>query len=249
MSMRSACAIAVLLVGVAAAAEPVPVKPVTAKAEADTKAAGKEPSAATVPDEERWIFEPPAGRPDIFVDIESKLTLELKLLESPTGTTIAQNILPSVADASKIDAALEWGRREAERIEAMVLARKWDEAITASDNGVKALEKYQANAAVLELIERFKRYKLQAEEAKIYEEAQAKFDALGLRIEGILWSPEGSLAVIAGEPRALKINDRSKDCVIINIDTNRVDFLFHYMRRRFEFQRYVGEDVRARPAR
>ena len=88
-----------------------------------------------------------------------------------------------------------------------------------------------------------KRYRAQAEEAKIFEEAQEKFDALGLRVEGILWSPVGSLAVINGEPRARAINERVKDCVIINIDTNRVDFLFHYNRRRFEFQRYVGEEV------
>ena len=82
-------------------------------------------------------------------------------------------------------------------------------------------------------------------EAKTFEEAQAKFDALDLKIEGILWSPEGSLAVINGEPRARAVNERVKDCVIINIDTNRVDFLFHYNRRRFEFQRYVGEDAKA----
>lgn len=250
--MRSACAILLLFVGAAFAAEPSPVPAPEPKAEAPPvpakgKAAAKgeaEPSAGTIPEEERWTFEPPPGRPDIFVDAERKLELERKLLETPATAVAAHNVLPS-GDAAKIDAALEWGRREAERIEALVLARKWDDAITASDNGVKALERYQANTGVQELMERFKRYKQQAEEAKIYEEAQAKFDSLGLKVEGILWAPDGSLAVLSGEPRALKINERSKDCVIINIDTNRVDFLFHYKRRRFEFQRYVGEEVRA----
>lgn len=247
--MRSACALLTLIAGAAFAADPAPAPTPAPAAEAapapaKAKPAKPEPSAGTIPDEERWIFEPPAGRPDIFVDLEQKLELERTLLETPAATVAVQNVLPS-GDAAKIDAALEWGRREAERIEAMVLARKWDDAITASDNAVKALEKYQANPGVQELIERFKRYRQQAEEAKIYEEAQATFDALGIKVEGILWSPDGSLAVLAGEPRALKINDRSKDCVIINIDTNRVDFLFHYKRRRFEFQRYVGEEVRA----
>ena len=244
--MRSACAILVLLAGAAFAAEPAPVQPTAPNTVTPSKGKAEkaELSAGTIPEEERWIFEPPAGRPDIFVDAEMKLELERKLLETPTTTTVTQNVLPS-GDAAKIDAALEWGRREAERIEAMVLARKWDDSITASDNGVKALEKYQANPGVLELVERFKRYKQQAEEAKIYEEAQAKFDALGLKVEGILWSPDGSLAVLSGEPRALKINERSKDCRIINIDTNRVDFQFIHQRRQFEFQRYVGEEVRA----
>jgi len=254
--MRSACAILVLIAGAASAAEPIPATPPptaeVAPAKVDAapakaksgKAEKVELSAGTIPDEERWVCEPPAGRPDIFVDVEKKLELERKLLETPSSTVVAPNLLPS-GDVAKIDAALEWGRREAERIEALVLARKWDDAITASDNGVKALEKYLANPGVQELTERFKRYKQQAEEAKIYEEAQAKFDALGLKVEGILWSPDGSLAVLSGEPRALKINERSKDCMIINIDTNRVDFLFHYKRRRFEFQRYVGEEVRA----
>jgi len=30
--------------------------------------------------------------------------------------------------------------------------------------------------------------------------------------------------------------------VIINIDTDRVDFRYHYKRQRFEFPRYVGEN-------
>jgi hypothetical protein len=242
--MRSASAIIAILAACrlvgAEAAPPAPA----VQAPPAGKPAKAEPSAATIPDEEKWIFETTPGRPDIFVDIEAKLTLERKLLEAPAPGTIGQNLLPG-GDADKIEAALEWGGREAERIEAMVLARKWDDAIAASDAGIKAMEKYLENSAIQELVERFKRYKQQAEEAKIYEEAQAKFDALGLKVEGILWSPDGSLAVISGEPRALRINDRSKDCVIINIDTNRVDFLFHYKRRRFEFQRYVGEDVRA----
>ena len=58
-----------------------------------------------------------------------------------------------------------------------------------------------------------------------------------------MWAEASSrLAIIAGEARAVGVNDRAKDCVIINIDTDRVDFRYHYKGRRFEFPRYVGED-------
>jgi len=125
----------------------------------------------------------------------------------------------------------------------VVLGRKWDDALKYCEIDLKKLQSHGDDPQIAAIVEKIKRYQTQAEEAKIYEEAQAKFDALGLRIEGILWSATGSLAVISGEPRARAINDRVKDCVIISIDTNRVDFLYHYNRRRFEFQRYVGEDV------
>ena len=124
-----------------------------------------------------------------------------------------------------------------------MLGRKWDDALKYCELDLKKLQSHGDDPQIAAIIEKIKRYQTQAEEAKIYEEAQAKFDALNLRIEGILWSATGSLAVISGEPRARAINDRVKDCVIISIDTNRVDFLYHYNRRRFEFQRYVGEDV------
>ena len=173
-------------------------------------------TVSTVPPEEKWIFEPNSGRIDAFWDVEVRTRIELSPTSTPGGTL---EVVPG-DDRNKIDTMIEWGAKEADRVEGLILARRWDETIQACDSAVKSLEKYQSNGPVADLIERFKRYRTQAEEAKIYEEAQAKFDALGLKIEGILWSPEGSLAVVGGEPRALKINDRAKDCVIINIDTN-----------------------------
>jgi hypothetical protein len=234
---RSSLLILALLVPVFAAETPAPA-PATGAAKAAEPA--KSPSVGSVPDEEKWTFEPAAGRLDVFNDLEERIKIETDLSNTPSGETVGPAVI-APSGKEKVDAAIEWGAKEAERVESLILVRKWDETIQACDNAIKNLEKYQANTPVAELMERFKRYRTQADEAKIYEEAQAKFDALGLKIEGILWSPEGSLAVIGGEPRALKINDRAKDCVIINIDTNRVDFLFHYNRRRFEFQRYVGE--------
>ena len=113
--MRSACAILLLLAGVAIAAEPTPPPAPKVAAPAKTTTPGKakvkaeatkELSEAPIPEEERWVFEPPAGRPDVFVDIEAKLELERKLLETPSSTTVAQNVLPS-GDAAKIDAAVD----------------------------------------------------------------------------------------------------------------------------------------------
>ena len=90
----------------------------------------------------------------------------------------------------------------------------------------------------------------QADDALTRDEAQAQFDGLALKIEGILWAESGTrLAIITGEARALGVNERVKDCVIINIDTDRVDFRFHYKRKRFEFPRYVGEDSKTAAAK
>lgn len=239
MLMVRSCLLGLATLGAASAAEPEVVPAVPGKG-----ATPPPVSLSFIPDEEKWIFEPTVNRIDVFNDIEERLKIEATRDSAPTLPIVGPaTSMPDGQD--KIDAAIEWAAKEADRVDSLILVRKWDETIQACDNAVKNLDKYQANAPVAELIERFKRYRTQAEEAKIYEEAQAKFDALGLKVEGILWSPEGSLAVIGGEPRALKINDRAKDCVIINIDTNRVDFRFHHNRRRFEFQRYVGEVVNA----
>jgi hypothetical protein len=218
--------------------------------EATAAAAGKveakkkdEGPFASLAAEEKWIFDPPVNRQDIFYDLETMLASQL-------GVEIANQKTDAGArgPGDEIEALREWAKRELVRIEGFIFERKWDDALKATEADLKKLQPRVGDDSVIaQITEKMKRYRSQAEEAKIYEEAQAKFDALGLRVEGILWSPAGSLAVINGEPRARAINERVKDCVIINIDTNRVDFLFHYNRRRFEFQRYVGEDAAKKP--
>lgn len=214
--------------------------PVPAPAKPEQTALGQ------LADEERWSFDPHLGRIDTFYDLEAELVLR-KLDEAGTaaeakGGPVAR---PSAND-DQAEQAMEWSRRELARVEAFVFARKWDDAIKVSDEILKILAKYSENPAVATIITKVKGYRSQAEEAKIYEEAQARFDALGLKVEGILWSSTGSLAVIGGEPRARAVNERVKDCVIINIDTDRVDFRFHFNRKRFEFPRYVGEDAKSK---
>ncbi len=198
---------------------------------------------AQLAEEEKWTFDPPLNRNDIFYDLEA-------LLESKLGSDLVnKGSDPGLRGPGidEIEALREWAKRELSRVEGFIFERKWDDALKTTEADLKRLQpRVGDDSTIAQITEKMKRYRAQAEEAKIFEEAQQKFDELGLRVEGILWSPAGSLAVIRGEPRARAINERVKDCVIINIDTNRVDFLFHYNRRRFEFQRYVGEEVVAK---
>ena len=214
------------------------------KPEADKTKAEVNVLEQLLEEQKKWTFEPPAGRQDVFYDLED-LRRAQKSLTTDASAQAANTSRPGI-DREK---TLDWARNELARVEGFVLVRKWEDAIRVCESTIKTLAKSADDDAFVQMTERFKRYRTQAEEAKIYEEAQAKFDALGLKIEGILWSATSSMAIVGGETRALKLNDRVKDCVIINIDTNRVDFLFHYNRRRFEFQRYVGEDVKAGDAK
>lgn len=210
------------------------------KADPKAKKKGDDPFSQLA-EEEKWTFDPPINRQDIFYDLEAMMMSQLGTDQTgKPGTT-------RVGPGDDIAGLRQWAKEELARVESFIFERKWDDALKATEADLKKLQpRVGEDAVIAQITEKLKRYRAQAEEAKIFEEAQAKFDALGLRVEGILWSPAGSLAVISGEPRARAINERVKDCVIINIDTNRVDFLFHYNRRRFEFQRYVGEDVTAK---
>ncbi len=220
-------------VPVGAAAPTAVVKPASAKSASESSSAFSQ-----LADEEKWTFDPQVTRQDVFYD------LEFILAQQNVDSQVVKPGDPNKIKGNEIEELRVWAKGELARVEGFVLGRKWDDALKATETDIKSLQsKAGDDATIAQIIDKLKRYHSQAEEAKIYEEAQAKFDALGLRIDGILWSPSGSLAVIRGEPRARAINERVKDCVIINVDTNRVDFLFHYNRRRFEFQRYVGEDL------
>jgi len=194
--------------------------------------------ASLISEEDKWVFTPPVGRPDIFYDYQQILVLEKGNIPTDTGTTRPDQ-------STENDDILEVTRAQVQRIEGFMSQRKWDEAIKVCDQAIKKLTGYPNNAEAVKYLQVIKGYQVQAQDALLRDEAQAAFDALNLKVEGILWSENGPrLAIISGEARALGINDRVKDCVIINIDTDRVDFRYHYKRKRFEFPRYVGEDLK-----
>jgi hypothetical protein len=220
------------LTGAAAAAESKPAK-------------GKARSSAELSQldqEEQWVFDPKPGRLDIFYDREAvaRVLSEIRA-KGAKETTDPDAALAAKANAGNAD-AITLAQQEQAHIEALMVARKYDDVVKVSDSVAKRLERHADVPEVAKALARIKTYRDQADEAITRNEAQAAFDALALRIQGILWSQTGArLVILSDEKRALGINERVKDCVIINIDSDRVDFRFHYKRKRFEFPLYVGE--------
>lgn len=209
--------------------------------ERDKKPASTSAELRQLDQEEQWQFEPVIGRVDPFYDREAIMLAELDIREAQEkeATSVAASVNPNTD-------ALAYAAAEQAHIEALVTAKKYEEAIRVSDTALKRLEKNADLPEIQAALSRIAAYRDQSDDALTRDEAQAQFDSLGLKIEGILWSESGSrLAIIEGESRAVGVNERVKDCVIINIDTDRVDFRFHYKRKRFEFPRYVGEDSKS----
>ena len=195
--------------------------------------------------EAAWNFEPRIGRQDVFYDRETLLKVALELRAKATQS-LTDTTAPVGAQGSTINAdVIQVAAQEQARVEALMVARKYDDAVKVAEGAAKKLERHADIAEVAKTLARIKTYRDQADEALTRNEAQAAFDALGLKIAGIMWSESGArLVILEGEAKALGVNDRVKDCVIINIDTDRVDFRFHFKRKRFEFPRYVGEEVK-----
>ncbi|HAT11789.1 MAG TPA: hypothetical protein DCS97_14630 [Planctomycetes bacterium] len=205
-----------------------------------------------VAEDERWVFRPTVGRSDIFVDLEQVLNAQFQLKlaqqqsavrrDGPTGKPGEQ---PRDGD---IDQLLTWSKAEDARVRVLIGARKYEEAMRAADATLKQLDPHLSRPDVAPLIVSIRTYRAQAEEAKIRDDAQIAFEALKIRVLGILWSQDGSrMAIIDGESRAVIVNDRVKDCAVINIDQDRVDFRFVFGRRRFEFPVYVADRNQSKP--
>lgn len=193
---------------------------------------------AQLDQENAWKFTPSMGRVDTFYDGEQVLAVNKELAKKSTPAEE-----PEVGKATDNNADLiAFTLQEQVKIENLISARKYDETIRSADTALKRLERHTDIPEIRKAATRIGSYREQADDALTRNEAQSAFDALGFKIEGILWSEAGQrLVILAGESRALGVNDRVKDCVIINIDTDRVDFRFHHKRKRFEFPRYVGE--------
>lgn len=199
-----------------------------------------------IAEEERWTFRPTINRPDVFIDLESMLSAQqqAKIRANEVKKTAG---VGRGADqphgATDVEQLVAWGKSEEARVRQFVAARQYEEAMRAADNALKSLEPLIARPEVSSIIVSIRTYRAQAEEAKIRDDAQNAFEALKIRVLGVLWSQDGQrMTIVDGENRALSVNDRVKDCVVINIDQDRVDFRFVFGRRRFEFPVYVEQN-------
>ncbi|MCK6490172.1 MAG: hypothetical protein L6R48_17945 [Planctomycetes bacterium] len=234
------------------AADKTPAEAPASTSAAIKKTAPKIQSLALtlIAEEEQWEFRPPVGRIDPFFDREAVLRIDRAIKQIQADSPGTPSGKP---DTSRdVSDALAWATAELDRIESLVAQRHFEDALKSTEAAAKRLDRFANEAGVDKVIVRLKVFRDQALEALIRNEAQAAFDALALRIDGILWAENGTrLAIMRGEPRAVGVNDRVKDCTVINIDTDRVDFRFHYrssrseQSRRFEFPRYVGEDSKS----
>lgn len=203
-----------------------------------------------VAEEERWVYRPSVGRPDFMIDREAEILARVertqRLEERRRQGSAARDPSGKPESSDDRERLLAWGRGEDERVREALIQGHYEEAMRIADAAIKQLEPQISHAGVAAIIVSLRTYRTQAEEAKIREDAQAAFEALKIRVLGILWSQDGvRLAIVDGEQRALAVNDRVKDCVILHIDQDRVDFRFVYQRRRFEFPVYV--DLTTRP--
>lgn len=239
---------------------PMLLLPLLVAAGEDQRPAGAAPARKPtaielVAEEERWVFRPPAGRPDIMVDRESELqalAARAARAEEQRRRREAGQALEAARGEPGDDLArlVDWARGEDQRVRLALAGQRYDEAMRVADAALKQLEPHLAHASVAAVALSLRTYRAQAEEAKLRDDAFAAFAALQIRIQGILWSQEGArLAIVEGEPRALAVNDRVRDCTILHIDQDRVDFRFIYQRRRFEFPVYVDPQLTPAAAR
>jgi len=244
--MRPLVPVLALVVAIAsAAAGDAPAEAVGSK-----KPAKKPTAMDLVAAEEKWVYQPTLGREDVFIDLESLLVAQ-KAAQAPTksndhgGGTSPDNIDPQSDDIGKLVA---WAKGEEDRIRQAVEAHAYEEAMKLADATLKQLDPHLTRPEMTPVVVMIRTYRAQSEEAKIRNDAQAAFDGLKIRLLGVLWSQQGSrLAILDGVDRALAVNEHFKDCVIINIDQDRVDFRFNFVRRRFEFPVYVEQTARSSP--
>lgn len=230
LSAPSACLLALAAIGVCGEAKPPK----------------KLNAMDMIAEEEKWIFQPTVGREDVFVDLDLLLSAQKQIKQSieeskHRGSTPASGtaVGPQGPD---IDQLVAWAKGEEDRVRQSVAARKYEDAIKVAEATLKQLEPQATRPELIPIVVSIRTYRAQAEEAKIRNDAQAAFDALRIRLLGVLWSQEGArLAILDGATQALSVNEHFKDCVIINIDQDRVDFRFNFNRRRFEFPVYVDQ--------
>ena len=198
-----------------------------------------------------YIFNPPdeSIRRDVFYSLVSEIAAKKKLEELKAVTRTEGD---RQEDSKGVKPITSESLEEVERVagEAVSLIKShfrsedWERAIDVCNTYIAQLSRYQESypdsRVLAQSLKWIRASLVTAEEKRIYEQAREHFEKLDLKIEGIIWSTDSpSLAIISGADGALGVNERIKDCVIKNIDTNRVDFMFPFMQRRFHFQLYL----------
>src|SRR5688572_13425878 len=102
---------------------------------ADSKAKKKDGDPfSQLAEEEKWTFDPPINRQDIFYDLEA-------MLMSQHGTDPGKN--PGTRPGGPTDdiAGLrQWAKDELARVESFIFERKWDDALKATEADLKKLQ-------------------------------------------------------------------------------------------------------------
>ncbi len=246
------CVVGLLvLCSVLNAAETKPKNPKDPK-ETKTDAAEEKTSAA-----ESFVFTRVERRDPFYsaiATVEAKKAVENFRLEQMNDDEKQENKELEPAKGPETDPtldpvrnALAAARYRGKRASLALLDGNWDITISETDEGLNALRKIkvppqfvkEVNAVVLQL----NGLRNTAQEAKLNEEAEAKFNALKLEVQGIMWSADKrSMAIISGEAYFVqdKIGENEDAVTIVNIDPNRVDFMINHQRKRFEFKRYIN---------
>lgn len=189
-------------------------------------------------------------RRDVYYSLEAVLKAEkereaLEAAEQDPGVAgSSATQVVQMGEADDVKQAELYAKQAVGEVESFIRSENWERAMSTAERHMNRLrpmlEGFSDSAALAQAQTMLQQYYVLAENKKLYEEARAQFEALGLRVEGIMWSADQpSLAIISDEPVARGVNDRVKGTVIKNIDQNRVDFMYSYRQRRFHFQLYL----------
>jgi len=178
--------------------------------------------------ERAWVFAPVPGRTDPWYAYSAE-----ELIGDPTP--------PQPPQRPDLTARLLQSQHD---VVGGLAAHRWSDAMAVAD-AAQALAAEQGNLSpnqnhILAMIAAFR---AQAEAGRAYDDAHARFTAVGIKVQGILWSDDGApLAMIGGETRALAIGDQVQDWAIAAIDRDRVVFRAHGAGH-YEFTCFIGENA------
>lgn len=200
-----------------------------------------------------YSFNPPPldERRDVFYNIvatlkaEEEVALLIKARTDAAGKTVEPKVKTTTYEDS-LAGIEEQTRVILDEIREHMRRQEWQKVIELCKRHLDRLaefrQQYPDSEPVKQAMKQIRDQQELAVEKLRYEMAKKEFDALGLVVEGIVWSAEGqSLAIINQEERALTVNDkvRKDRAVIVSIDRNRVDFMVVHDASTFHFQRYI----------